>query len=408
MKPIKRIHLLHAFAMVTAAIFLASCHAGKNNKPKNSDAYYTCSMHPQVHEDKPGNCPICGMKLIKVEKSNSKDSTSLDTLLNYLTQPVTQTAVGSFSVITPVKENTKDTIDADGVIGFDQRNINHIAARVTGRIEKLYVQYAGQAIYAGQPLAEIYSPQLVSAQRDLLQTIRDNDTVLENGLKAKLLNLGMYESEIQKVIQNKKPLTEFTVFSPYEGIAIQNNTQDISSSMEALSPKEGMYVHTGQTLFSLQNLNSKWAMLQIFSNDINHVHTGDKVELSADAAPDKIVLGQINFIPPYREDNEQTTSVRVYLKDLPADWKIGTLVHGKIMISKNSNGTYVPLTAVNLLGKRNMVWVKDKKYPHIFHVRLVTTGAETGNAIQIISGINPGEQIAENAEYMTGSDSFIQ
>lgn len=408
MKPIKSIHLLYIAAIVAAAIFLASCHTGKNSAPKNSDVYYTCSMHLQVHEDKPGNCPICGMKLIKVEKSNSKDSIATDTLLTYLARPVTQTAVGSFGVITPVEENKKDTIDADGTIDFDQRNINHIAARVTGRVEKLYVHYLGQAIHAGQPLAEIYSPQLVSAQRDLLQTMRDNDKALETELKEKLLNLGMYENEIQKVIQDKKPLTEFTVFSSYEGIAIRDDTQDISSSAETLSLKEGMYVNAGQTIFSLQNLDSKWAVLQIFSNDIIRLRIGDKVALSADAMPDKIVSAQINFIPPYRENNEQTTSVRVYLKDFPADWKIGTLVHGKIFTSKNNGGIYVPLAAVNRLGKRNVVWVKDKKYPNIFHARMVTTGAETGNSIQIISGIEPEEQIAENAAYMIGSDSFIQ
>lgn len=405
--------------ILVIAILFAGCQSKQTAKQQQKGVYYTCSMHPQIHKDKPGNCPICGMKLIKVTPSANTDKMPLDSALSYLTEPVTQTVVGSFKVIEPVTSDPGDTITADGYIGFDQRDINTVSTRVTGRIEKLYVKYTNQQIQKGQPLMEIYSPELLSAQRNLLQVMQDKDQTLISSLKAQLVNLGMRIAEIQKVLQNKQPLTNIIIYSPYSGISQQTIKEGMASmntvsytspenGSELLNIREGMYVNMGQTVFSIQNIHRVWAILNVFTNDVWDIRRGDAVNLYIDADKTGKVKGRVDFIPPYRSQNEKTTRVRIYLETLPANWKIGTLIHGQIAISGQSKGVYVPLSAVNRLGMRSVVWVQDKQHDDVFHATQVRTGLQTGDSLQIISGIKPGDKIVENAAYMVDSDSFIQ
>lgn len=443
MKPPNRWNLIMVMALLAGVILLDSCQSNQATKQQQTGTYYTCPMHHQIHEDKPGNCPICGMKMIKVASSGRTDKMSIDSALSYLTEPVTQTVVGSFKVIEPVKTQQEDTLTADGHIGFDQRNINMVNTRVAGRIENLYVRYANQHIHKGQPLMKIYSPELLSAQRNLLQVMQDKDQTLINSMKAQLINLGMKTTEIQRVMQSGQALSSITIYSPYNGIsqptAVGSSTNSMASSNsmgvsqtgmemdgsninptetmgtgqstnqpEALDIREGMYVSKGQTVFSIQNVDRTWAILNIFASDLWHIQPGDAVGLYTDADPAHIIKGHVDFIPPYRSQDEKTTAIRIYLDHLPSNWKINTLIHGQIAINGQNKGVYVPLSAVNRLGMRSVVWLQDKDHPDVFRAREVKTGIETGNSIQIIAGIQPGDKIVENAAYMVDSDSFIQ
>lgn len=443
MKPHK-LSWICTLILFSSALLWSGCQSKQTgNRQPATDSYYTCSMHPQVHQDKPGNCPICGMKLIKVTPT-SRLKESLDSSLGYLTDPVTQTVIGSFKVIELVRTNPDDAIIAEGYIGFDERDVNTVNARVTGRIEKLYINYTNQRIRKGQPLMDIYSPKLLSVQRDLLQALQDKDTTLIAGLKEQLLNLGMEADEIQKVIQRGQPLVKITLYSPYNGISRQtqigqtmtmssgNSMQNMrgsimgssaiqagmstspsslttkSSTPERLNIREGMYVNIGQTVFAIQNISRTWAILNVFTPDVWRIHPGDAASLYTDANPTHIIKGHVDFIPPYRSPDEKTTRIRVYLNHLPQSWKIGTLIHGQITARGASNGIYVPLSAVNRLGATSVIWVQDKRHVNVFHAREVMTGIQTADSLQIISGIQPGDKIAENAAYMVDSDSFIQ
>lgn len=443
---LKRLPWLFAMILFSSTLLLSGCQSRptSNRKPETG-TYYTCSMHPQVHQDKPGNCPICGMKLIRVTSSDLPKE-SLDSSLSYLTEPVNQTVVGSFKVIEPAKTNPTDTITVEGYIGFDERDVNTVNTRVTGRVEKLYVNYTNQHIKKGQALMDIYSPELVSAERNLLQTVQDKDTALIAGLKEQLLNLGMRPSEIQKIIQRRQPLVKITLYSPYSGIsrqtpvgqrtAMDNRMQNMgsgtmgsttsamqsgismgrspssvsakSSTPERLNIRNGMYVNMGQTVFTVQNISRTWAILNVFTRDLWRIHPGDAVSLYTDANPTHILKGRVDFIPPYRSSDEKTTRIRIYLNHLPQSWRIGTLIHSHVAIRGEHNSVYVPLSAVNRLGTTSVIWVQDKQHANVFHAREVRTGIQTSESIQIISGVHPGDKIAENAAYMVDSDSFIQ
>src|SRR5690348_10947834 len=171
-------HKTGAVLLLAGALLLNSC-GPKNGKEQQAqekqEAYYTCPMHHQIHEEKPGYCPICGMKLIKVSSSPKTGPVPLDSALSYLADPVTQTVVGSYKVIQPVRTKSRDTVTVDGYIGFDQRDANVVSTRAAGRIEKMYVRYVNQRVHQGEPLLALYSPELVTAQRNLLQVLQDKD-----------------------------------------------------------------------------------------------------------------------------------------------------------------------------------------------------------------------------------------
>ncbi|MGH2644014.1 MAG: efflux RND transporter periplasmic adaptor subunit [Chitinophagaceae bacterium] len=410
------------FLILGALLF--SCKSKKTNGQKTEESYYTCPMHHQIHADKPGNCPICGMKLILVSRTERGSAVSLDSSLIDLVEPATSTVAGSFKTIQPLRSNLPDTISASGFIGFDPRKSNTVSLLISGRIEKIFVHYFYQYVQKGQPIMILYSPELLSAQRDFLQAVSHHDQALTSSLKENLLNLGMDESEIQKVIQTRAPITDVTIYSPYSGIINQlvenpqengmTNTMNPSIlvgdaySKSSINLHQGMYVMAGEGLFSIQNIQSIWAILNIFTTHIEQIKIGDPVNLFSEANPVNIIKGSVDFIPPELSQNSNTSQIRVYLDKVPENWKIGTLIHGNIIIPSLNGSAYIPLLAVNRLGLHNVVWVEDAKNSNIYHARQIKTGISIGDSVEVISGIHPGEKIVANASYMVGSESFIQ
>ncbi len=430
------------FLFLVTGLFLEGCHSKTPETGANGRIYYTCPMHSRIHEDKPGNCPICGMKLVKIE-TDPETVIPLDSALRYIEDPVTKTVVGNFKVISPGKINPGDTITAEGYTSFDERDGNRVACRVGGRIEKLFVKYANQPIHKGQPLMKLYSPELLSVQRNLLEAVRDKDDLIITALKENLYNLGIHPQQVQQVIQSGQPLVEETIYSPYAGISREITTtqnsglapgygpmSDVvpgmggSSSLkmeagngssdnksggpELLRIQEGMYVDAGQTVFSVQNMDHIWVILNVFNQDIAEISQGDLVLLSDASDSGQMITGKVNFISPFQVGGERTTRVRVYLNRLPDNWRVGSLVRGQIVAKGNNQGWAVPASAVNFLGTGNVVWVQDLKYPHVFHSREVITGEQTGDQIKIISGLKEGDKIAEIGSFMVDSDSFTQ
>src|SRR5664279_4424940 len=177
---------------------------------------YTCSMHPQVIEHAPGQCPICGMTLVKKENA-SREISKVD--LTTLLQPTNETVISSIPVTTLQFAKQQVRIDALGSIEYDTRFMRTIAARVSGRIEKLYIKYRYQPVHAGVKIMDIYSPELLTGQQNLLFLIKNDpeNVTLINAAKQKLLLLGMNNGQLQNVVATGKARTNITVYSSYSG-----------------------------------------------------------------------------------------------------------------------------------------------------------------------------------------------
>ncbi len=324
----------------------------------------------------------------------------------------------------PVTAIKKDRITVDieamGRVEYDTRMTGSISARVSGRIEKLYVRYKFQHVRKGQKIMDVYSPELLTAQQNLLFITKndaDNSSLIV-AARQKLLLLGMDAVQIQKVLQSGKPLLEVSIFSRHSGHL--HNTSEVPgameqqktpSSMESAEPgtellnlKEGMYIQKGQTLFSIYNPSKAWALLNIYTDRQALVKKGQQVTVYPESFSSQSFQGNVDFIEPFYRDKSRTTSIRVYFDNSKLRLPVGSQVRG--IISANTDLAYwLPKESVTSLGIDKVVFLK---VPNGFRPKKVTTGITAGKSIQIIQGLLESDSLALNAQFLIDSESFIK
>src|SRR5438874_4186257 len=282
---------------------------------------WTCSMHPEIIRDKPGLCPICGMELVKKVEDTTVHN---EIMLNDLLQPTDRFVVSSIPVTTIKRSVESIEVDALGTIAYDTRLVNTISARISGRIEKLYVKYRYQHVMKGQRILDIYSPEMRTTEEELLFLIKNdlNNASLINAAKQKLSLLGVSEGQLQQIIRSQKPSLSIAVYTNYSGhiheagsmpgMSNQDQKMDISRTTEELPIKEGMYVEKGQTIFQLFNTDRSWVLLNIFPEYQGLINTGDAVRIIPETAPTKTFRAKVDFIEPFYQKENKTLTARVY------------------------------------------------------------------------------------------------
>lgn len=408
---IKNIYILILIVASFASCENKNKHEGHDQQSENKKKTYTCPMHPQIIKDAPGQCPICGMDL--VEKKGEGAAINNDTL-KILLKPTNEYVISTVKTIRPQSKEIPIEVEASGKITYDTREVNVVSARVSGRIEKLYVKYRFQLITKGQKLMDIYSKELLTEQENyiyLLNNDADNLSLLKAAESRLLLN-GFSSEQLKELKQMKKTFQLVTIYSPYTGhlhdLVNSNTVSDMSkmteSSSQELTIKEGMYVEKGQTIFNIYNVSNVWALLTIYPDGVGMIKVGQKIVLFLDAQNKLKTEAQIDFIEPFISNNQNTTQARVYLNNKNNEFKVGTIVKAKVEAG-NKKGVFVPSTAIINLGSRDVVFVKEN---NIFRSKQVTVGAKTDIHTEIISGIMATESIAENAQLLMDSESFIK
>jgi len=371
-------------------------------------------MHPQILEDHPGNCPICGMTLVKKSGQASEGSgISLNTVL----QPINSSVISTIAAIMPEQKTVATTISAQGYLDFDARTFNNIASRYSGRIEKLYIKYAFQEIHVGERIFDIYSPDMVTAQQDLIYLVKNSpaETGLINAAKQKLLLLGMTNTQVNQVMQNGKAFYSLPVYSAYEGhvhdmphsqmggVSNEQPSSDFANNLP-LSIKEGMYVEKGQNLFNVVNPHMLWAIIKVDQTALSGVKLNQPVTITMSDIPGKFITGKVDFIEPVLENGDKTISIRVYLDNMDHELKVNSLVKAEIQTG-NINGLWIPRAALVDLGRTQIVWLKNGPE---FKAKQVSTGVISKNEVFISKGLSATDSIASNAQYLTDSESFIK
>lgn len=408
--------LLIAYCLLLVVTVSCSNNQGPHaaHKAEALKEFYTCPMHPQIIRDEPGQCPICGMNLVKKGVSEKKTD---DITLEALLRPTDEFVVSSIPVTSIQKKEEQIEIEALGNIAYDTRQTGSISSRVSGRIEKLYVRYRYQKISKGQQILDIYSPELVTAQQNLLFLLKNDstNTAFIQAAKEKLLLLGISNQQLQQVIQSGKPSTTITVYSNYSGHIHESanggnmNTasesmKDISLITEELSIKEGMYLQKGQSVFTVYNPDQAWAVLNIYSEYQGLIKTGNLVRVTPETAPDKDFRAKIDFIEPFYRRDSKTLTARVYFNNSVLKIPVGSQV--KAVIFGNTKDAYwLHKDAVVTLGLDKVVFQKTSIG---FIAHKITTGITFKNRIQVLSGLKETDSVAANAQYLMDSESFIK
>ncbi|MCB0775484.1 MAG: efflux RND transporter periplasmic adaptor subunit [Chitinophagaceae bacterium] len=390
-------------------------HTGHDMADSNMTASsgYTCPMHPNVHSDTAGTCPVCGMKLEKVKSALEPKAVSLNTLL----KPSNRQVIANVPMIHMMAREEDIEMESYGFITYDTRQTGVISSNFAGRIEKLYVKYRYQKIAKGQRIMDIYSPELLTAQENLLFLLKNDleNTMLINAAKQKLYLLGMSNQQLNDVIKTGKPSYKVSVFSNYSGHIHESNSAGMNNNQaeamrplavttEELSVKEGMYVKKGQNIFSVYNPNRAWALLNIFTGQAALVKTGNKVRITPETDPASDFRAAIDYIEPVYRDGSKTVTARVYFDNSAYKIPIGSQVKATIFAGDRS-ANWLPEEAVLSLGLDKIVFVRTGE---AFMARKIETGITNKHLVQVLSGLGKTEAVAANAQYLVDSESFIK
>lgn len=403
-----------------------SCKDKENTSTSQTKVHadvYTCSMHPEIIRDTPGQCPVCGMDLIKKASDHKMDAVnhekkSINANLTTLLRPTNAFVVSSIPVTTLQQSDAQIEVAALGLVAYDNRQAGIISARYAGRIEKLYVRYQFQKVVKGQKIMDIYSPELLTAQQNMLFVLQNDaaNTSLINASKQRLLLMGMNTQQLSQLINSGKPSLTVSVYSNYSG-SIRENTgantmtatpaatmQNASLTTEELALKEGMYIQKGQAVFQVYNTNKVWAAINIYAEMQSLIKVGNPVMIIPETAPHKKFRGTIGFIEPFFQQGSKTLTARVYFDNSTMQIPVGSQVKATVF-GNNINATWLPAGAVVSLGLDKIVFIKQ---PGGFKAHKVATGLSYQNKIQVTQGLNPKDTVAQNAQYLMDSESFIK
>ncbi|MEQ9424314.1 MAG: efflux RND transporter periplasmic adaptor subunit [Cyclobacteriaceae bacterium] len=348
---------------------------------------YTCSMHPQIRQNEPGSCPICGMDLIQLENDNSD---GLDPMAIAMSPTAMQLANVSTAVVGA--ESAVKTIRLNGKVQEDERLIFSQTTHFTGRIEELSVNFTGEYVSKGSKVAMLYSPQMVTAQEELFEAykIRESQPNLYRAAREKLKNWKLSEEQIDEVLVSGKVKNQFPVLADQSGYVLNKKVN------------LGDYVNRGQTIYEITNLSRVWVQFDVYENDLTWIKKGDSVKFTISSLPGQNFKGKIDYIDPVINPKTRVTMARVVFKNRDMQLKPEMFASGEIRASLDKQGDQltVPKSAIMWTGKRSVVYVKLQSDQGMhFKLREVTLGPALGDAYVVEQGLETGEEIAVNGTF---------
>lgn len=364
-------------------------HISETHTDEEGNVVYTCSMHPQIRENEPGNCPICGMELIPADDLNSDESGSLGP--NAIQFSKAALALAEIET-TPVKRGTPVVeTRLPGKVAVNQNLVSNVTAHFPGRVRELYVDYTGDYVRKGQKLASIYSPELITAQRELLETARfkDQNPRLYESARRKLMLWEFPEATIDQIERSGEVMEELDFFSPVSGYVSQIN----------ISRED--HIREGSMLYRIADLSKVWIEFEAYESAIGNLNNGDMVEFTVSSVPGQVYSGAVSFIQPFLSERSRTVEVRITADNPQNKMKPGMFAEGVISSrSDQKQQILIPRSAVLWTGSRSIVFVDvSTDETPAFEARQVTLGKKAGSDYVIESGLQPGEQVVTNGTF---------
>ncbi len=451
-----------AFAVFLIAVFLlGGCGGGSEQTDvpgeKSEAQTWTCSMHPQIKLPSPGQCPICAMDLIPIDVGGGEDEGE-----RTLTVSPAAAALADIQTSPVERKFVRAEIEMAGKIDYDETSVTHITAWVAGRLDRLYVDYTGIEIKKGDHMVYMYSPEVLTAQQELIQalktvkkleksnvsSVRDSALGTVKSARKKLLLWGLTDEQVSEIEGFDKTSDHIEIKAPVGGTVIEKHVS------------EGMYVKTGTRIYTIADLSRVWVKLDVYESDLQWVRYGQEVEFRTEAYPGEIFHGTITFVDPVLNPKTRTIKVRVIVENTARKLKPGMFVHavvrpeiaagGKVMdprmsgkwispmhpeIVKDEPGScdvcgmdlvpaeelgyvaaeksnaplVIPASAPLLTGKRAVVYVKvpGTERP-TFEGREILLGPRAGDYYIVRSGLEEGELVVTRGSFKIDSALQIQ
>ncbi len=417
---------------------------------------WTCSMHPQIQQPEPGSCPLCGMDLIPVESGSGTAGSGRQVELSPSARALARVATA------PVERRTVATeIRMVGKIDYDETRLATISAWVPGRLDRLFVDYTGVPVRKGDHLVTIYSPELLTAQEELIQAAQSAREAQERGqselrrvaqmtveaAREKLRLWGLTPAQIEEIERRQTPSDQVTIYAPIAGIVVQKHAV------------EGVYVQTGSPIYTIADLSHLWVKLDAYESDLSWLRYGQDVELRTEAYPGEVFHGTIVFIDPVLDDRTRTIKVRVNVPNLDGKLKPEMFVRATVRAELGAGGKVVapdlagrwicpmhpeevqeepgdcaqcgmplvaaevlgygtgveprgelplviPATAPLVTGKRAVVYVADPQREGVYTGREIELGPRAGDDYVVLAGLEEGEEVVTEGNFKI--DSAVQ
>lgn len=396
-----------AAGLILGYVFFGRSAEGNSNTKDVSDMsdstneqnqMWTCSMHPQIMQPEPGDCPICGMDLIPAE--TGADGLAMNEI------KMTENAMALANIQTTIVGNVygtnENTMQLSGKIMANEEANAVQASYFEGRIEKLNVNFTGEEVRRGQLLATIYAPTLVAAQQELLTAanMKESQPALYKAVRNKLKLWKLSESQINQIESSGKVRENFPIYATVSGTVSQKMAE------------EGDYVKQGQPIVKVSDLGTVWAMFDAYERQISQLKEGQKITVTTNAYPNKEFEATASFIDPVLNTKSRTVSVRATLNNKEDIFKPGMFVTAKVAMTNGSDKIEsqitIPASAVMWTGERSLVYVKTNPNEPVFEMREVTLGTKNGDVYTITEGLKNGDEVVTNGTFTVDAAAQLQ
>jgi len=366
----------------------------------DGETIWTCSMHPQIKMPEPGKCPVCGMNLIPLD-ANAND--------NPLVVEMTKESVKLSQVLTSIVGGESATLadggklKLSGKIQANETTTASIVSHIPGRIEKLYISFTGERVSKGQKIATIYSSNLITAQKELIEAnkVKDVQPALFEATKNKLKYWKVTDKQIDEILAENKVKEYFNIYADHSGVVTKRKVS------------VGDHLMEGGVLFEIQNLNKLWVVFDVYETDLLRIKKGDVVTFTTPSVPNKEFTAGISFIDPVINPKTRVGSARVEITNSNHQLMPEMFVNGELTLkSEKSSSTAqvltVPKTAVLWTGERSVVYVKlpDTEIPS-YEYREVSIGESVGKNFVVLAGLKSGEEVVTNGAFVIDASAQL-
>ena len=414
---------LVAGAALGAAGMRLSMHSHREGATANATSpvekkqIYQCPMHPAITSDHPGECPICGMKLVPVRSGGREPASAakpderevatappVQGLATVAIDPARQQLIGLRTA--PVaKGSLGDTWRTVARIQVDPTRVRKTNVKVEGFVERIFVDFVGQSVRKGQPLFSLYSPILLSAENEYVLALQTKDALAKGGapsangdslIESARRRLELFDvpaPEIERLNRTREPSKTLTLVSPIAGVVTAKNVV------------QGARVSPGEAPYEITDLSMVWVMADAYEGDLRRIHVGMKATLTLSAYPGRTFPGEVVFVDPLLDPQSRTAKVHLHFVNPRRELK--PEMYGEVALeTKAKQGLSIPVDAVIRAGNRDVVFVALGQ--GMLEPRAVELGVKSGERIEVASGLAAGEEVVTRANFLVDSESQLR